>query len=120
MLEALAIGITGFVGSQFNVAADLYNEILQRFRAEGVSRANVDALRALQNRGHDLIDAWQTAAPGYNGFKFFATLAGLDVGEARLPNLPIDSAQSAVLKQAFDGFCANNKKMKMCSKVWKE
>ena len=36
MLESLAIGMTGFIGSQFNLAGDLFNSIRVAFENEGL------------------------------------------------------------------------------------
>ena len=37
MLEALSVGIRGHVGSQFNYAGDLYNELRTGYEREGLT-----------------------------------------------------------------------------------
>ena len=108
MVQALAIGIKGFVGSQFNIAGDLYNSIRTKYAAEGLTHATQAEIVGLQSRGLDLIQKWQDAAsPATNGFKYFATLAGQPVGDARLPKLPIVDGMAKELRDAFDAFCAS-------------
>lgn len=119
MLEAVAIGIRGFVGSQFNVAADLYNRLLQKALVEGITERSRPGLLALQSKSHALLDAWQVplGSKGHDGFKFFAQLAGIKVGEARLPTLPLDHGQQKVLADSFRAFCASESGigLKMCA-----
>lgn len=70
-------------------------------------------MRALRS-----IDAWQRATPkGMNGNKGFMNLAGVPVGPARLPSLPMSTAGAGALKAAHEGFCAtaDGKGLKMCS-----
>jgi len=107
MLEALSIGIRGHVGSQFNFAGDLFNLLANRFASEGLTSANEGALRGLQLRALDLLAAWNDATPpgGRNGAKYFMNLAGVEVGDARLPSLPLDAQGRADLRTAFDAFC---------------
>lgn len=118
MLEALAIGIKGHVGSQFNFAGDLFNSIRNQFGGEGLTAKNAKELRAKQLNAVNLIHSWSKASPeGTNGAKFFMNLAGVPVGEARLPSLPIDADGANALKKAHDEFCqaALNNHLKMCS-----
>ena len=47
-------------------------------------------IRALQLKGIELVHAWLDAAPtGVNGAKAFQNMAGVPVGDARLPSLPV-------------------------------
>ena len=107
MLEALSIGITGHVGSQFNFAGDLFNALIAKFDSEGLTKSSEAELRGLQLRALDLIAAWGAPAtpPARNGGKYFMNLAGVPVGDARLPSLPLDDDGKAALKAAFDAFC---------------
>mmetsp|Transcript_28154 Transcript_28154/g.51744 ORF Transcript_28154/g.51744 Transcript_28154/m.51744 type:complete len:355 (-) Transcript_28154:46-1110(-) len=117
MLEALSIGIKGHVGSQFNFAGDLFNSIREQFEKEGLTPENAKELRAKQMDGVNLVNSWLKAQPeGTNGGKFFMNLAGVPVGEARLPSLPLDDEGAKILKKAHDDFCASslNKNLKMC------
>jgi Dihydrodipicolinate synthase/N-acetylneuraminate lyase len=106
MLEALSIGIKGHVGSQFNFAGDLYNAIRSGFAADGLTPRSQPVLRAMQLRAVKLVHAWKDAAPeGVNGAKFFMNAAGVPVGGARLPSLPVDDAATTALNAAFRSFC---------------
>lgn len=108
MLESLAVGIEGFVGSQFNFAGDLFNLLHDRFMKSG-DALNWKDLRSLQLTGVDLIGAWQAASPpGVNGAKVFMNLAGVEVGPARLPSLPVSSDVEGALKSSLSSFCAEN------------
>jgi len=110
MLEALAVGIKGHVGSQFNFAGDLFNSIREPFAKEGLTASSSTALRATQLRGIDLISHWSdvgAAHPGVNVGKAFMNLAGVPVGDARLPSLPLDAPVKEAAEAAFRAFCAN-------------
>jgi len=118
MLEALSIGMKGHVGSQFNFAGDLFNSIREQFEKEGLTSTNAKELRAKQLDAVNLVHSWSDAAPeGTNGAKFFMNLAGVPVGEARLPSLPIDTDGAEALKKGHDEFCKAtlNNHLKMCS-----
>ncbi|KAJ1459884.1 hypothetical protein M885DRAFT_560119 [Pelagophyceae sp. CCMP2097] len=103
MLPALAVGIKGFVGSQFNYAGDLFNMIREAFAKEDHTSQD---LQKLQMRAIDLISAWRAPA-GVDGNKRFAQLAGLPVGDARPPALPVADAAVA-LSRNFSKWCLQN------------
>ena len=106
MLEALSLGIVGHVGSQFNFAGDLYNDIRNSFADEGLTKATAKSIRAKQMEAVTLIQAWQGASPaGANGNKYFMNLAGVPVGPGRLPSKPIGDDAKAGLKKALTTFC---------------
>ena len=107
MLEALSVGIRGHVGSQFNYAGDLYNELRTGYEREGLTATSQARLRGLQLTSIELVHAWLDAAPtGVNGAKAFANYVGLPVGSARLPSLPLNDAAASALKAAFATFCS--------------
>ena len=55
-----------------------------------------------------LIDAWQKPSPpGTNGNKHFMTLAGVQVGDSRLPYVPLNAAAKAALHASFATFCSD-------------
>ena len=66
-----------------------------------------------------LIDAWKgKGTAGTNGFKYFAVLGGLPVGDARLPSMPLNDLDKGALKESFDAFCGSEGKgLKMCEAV---
>lgn len=108
MLEGLAAGLKGHVGSQFNFAGDLYNQLRETFAAKGLTPDSQAEIRGLQLRGIELVHAWLDAAPaGVNGAKAFQNMAGVPVGDARLPSLPIGDG-AAALSSAFKAFCSGN------------
>ena len=110
--EGLAIGITGHVGSQFNFAGDLFNELIAKFDSQGLTKASAHEIRSLQLRALDLISAWSDATPpgGYNGCKYYMNLAGVPVGAARLPSLPLHAEAKEALHTSFEAFCKASKR----------
>ena len=103
------------VGSNFNFAGDLFNAILAGAR-NGMA---TERLRALQLLGLDLVHAWMDPAPAATvGYKYFGVLAGLPVGDPRLPQLPMPADGAKDLAASFDSFCAKaadmGVAMKMC------
>eukprot|EP00939_MAST-03C_sp_MAST-3C-sp1_P002983 g2983.t1 len=108
MLEALAVGITGFVGSQFNFAGDLFNRLYNRFQTSGLTSESMKEIRGLQLAGVDLIGAWQVAPTGVNGGKVFMNLAGVGVGPARLPSLPVDESTTKALHDSLCRYCTEH------------
>ena len=106
MLESLAAGITGFVGSQYNFIGDYYNMIRQAWTANNVTQA-----RALQNTAINMISAWSQVPSGVNGCKnVFNCAKGSavpDVGGARLPSVPINDDTKAVLLTNVQHWCAS-------------
>eukprot|EP00940_MAST-03C_sp_MAST-3C-sp2_P002731 g2731.t1 len=113
MLEALAIGINGFVGSQFNFAGDLFNALHDRFQKVGLTTDSAKEIRDLQLSGVDLIAAWQVAPTGVNGGKVFMNLAGVGVGPARLPSLPVDADTKSSLLNSLCTYCSAHKSLSL-------
>lgn len=107
MIEAITAGITGFVGSQYNMVGDLYNAI----RAKMAS-GDVDGARAIQYAGIELISAWQGVPSGVNGCKnvFNCLPAGSGapvVGDARLPSMPISDDAKEALTKRLGSWCSS-------------
>lgn len=79
MLSALVLGTKGAVGSTFNYAAPLYNELIAAFEANDLVKAqylqqeSIDMIRLLGKHG------------GISVGKSYMKLTGLDCGEFRLP-----------------------------------
>jgi N-acetylneuraminate lyase len=117
MLEALSLGVKGHVGSQFNFAGDLFNGIREQYATDGITTASQTEIRGRQFNAVELIHSWLDASPtGVNGAKYFMNLAGVPVGEARLPNIPVDAPAGKALDAAHAQFCAagENRKLRMC------
>jgi len=101
MVESLAAGVVGFVGSQYTFAGDLYNRILQEFLS-----GKIDVARASQDDSVELLSAWQVVAPGVDGCKNVMNVMGLyPVGESRLPSVPLSSEDASALKKAIQDVC---------------
>lgn len=79
MLPALALGTKGAVGSTYNYAAPLYNDMIKAFnkgdlpKAQQLQQLSIDMIRLLGKYG------------GIATGKAFMKLIGLDCGEFRLP-----------------------------------
>ena len=98
MVEALAVGVTGFIGSQFNYGGDIYGSI---FREADAATRNAKQLASIE-----LLLAWINGVPaGVDGNKLLVNLAGVPVGPARLPSLPPSEADTASLKKVVVGWC---------------
>jgi N-acetylneuraminate lyase len=112
MVEALSVGVKGFIGSQPNVVGDLYNAILKAWPHGPHLKLQMHALRFL-----DL----QLAAPtGVNALKLALEFAGVEMGPARLPSIDADARTNqdyfGKLKQwCSDGFQNLNLTLEMCT-----
>jgi|EP00945_MAST-04E_sp_MAST-4E-sp1_P002144 N-acetylneuraminate lyase len=100
MLEALAAGIKGFVGSQFNFVGDLYNKIRHAFEA-----MDLDTARNLQLIAINLLEIEKSAPPTANAVKYVMGKAVEDIGPARLPNLPLSAETKASIDSSFASWC---------------
>ena len=91
-LAALATGARGAVGSGFNFAAPVYHALLAAFE-----RGDLAAARTAQLRGTQLVAL--LSRHGYmSAAKATMTMLGVDVGPARLPNVSLDTAETAALR----------------------
>ena len=107
MIEAITAGITGFVGSQYNMVGDLYNAIRTKMAAGDVASA-----RALQYTAIELISAWSDVPAGVNGcknvFNCLPEAAGAPVvGDSRLPSTPISDDAKDELTARLKAWCAS-------------
>lgn len=105
MLSALALGAFGAVGSTYNYAAPLYNDMQDAFRKGELLKA-----RDLQQKSIDMI----RLLGKYGGIatgKAFMKLVGIDCGEFRLPVKNMNSEQFEAFKKdvvalSFESFCS--------------
>ena len=103
MLAALSLGTKGAVGSTFNYAAPLYNNLIKAFNKGGLEEA-----QQLQQKSIDMI----RLLGKYGGIatgKAYMKLLGLDCGAFRLPvkNMTadqFDTFQKDVQALQFDSF----------------
>lgn len=79
MLSALVLGCKGAVGSTYNYAAPLYNQLISAFENNDLQEA-----RALQQKAIDMIELLGKYGGMATG-KAYMKLVGLDCGEFRLP-----------------------------------
>ncbi|MGH2645637.1 MAG: dihydrodipicolinate synthase family protein, partial [Chitinophagaceae bacterium] len=79
MLSSLVLGAKGAVGSTYNYAAPLYNNLIAAFEKNDLKSA-----RALQQKAIDMIELLGKYGGIATG-KAFMKLIGLDCGEFRLP-----------------------------------
>lgn len=79
MLSALVLGCKGAVGSTYNYAAPLYNQLINAFEENDFTTA-----RRLQQRAIDMIELLGKYGGIATG-KAYMKLIGLDCGEFRLP-----------------------------------
>jgi len=103
MIEALSIGLQGFVGSQYNMVGDVYNQIRKY-----ASEHNHTAATQLQVIANEFIYLQNTqASPGVNGCKNMFNLApnGVQVGESRLPSVPLSDTDQSVLREGLKAWC---------------
>ncbi len=93
MLSALAIGAKGAVGSTFNYAAPLYQQLIKAFeendftKAQTLQQQSIDMIRLLGKYG------------GIATGKAYMKLVGLDCGEFRLPVKNMSKEQFAQFKK---------------------
>ena len=115
MIEALAAGIKGFVGSQYNFAGDVYNQIREAFGKNDLSTA-----RKIQLNAINLLQVGASSlGKAQNGMKAIMNLA-VKVGEARLPNLPLDDGMKSTIKTGVQNWCTNEGNAisaKICSEL---
>ena len=98
LVDALAVGAQGAVGSSYNFAAPLYQELMAAFQ-----RGNEETARTLQRQSVDLIES--LVAIGYFGAaKALMGWLGVPVGPARRPLDNPRPAQLAALRSKLDGF----------------
>ncbi|MBN8460761.1 MAG: dihydrodipicolinate synthase family protein [Verrucomicrobia bacterium] len=97
LVDSLAAGALGAVGSSYNFAAPLYQTLIAAFRAGDAGRA-----RDLQHQSVELIEALY--AVGYfGGAKALMTRLGVPVGPARCPLDNPTPAQLDDLWRKLDG-----------------
>lgn len=105
MLPALSVGAKGAVGSTFNYAAPLYQDLINAFDNGDLSKA-----RSLQQQSIDMI----RLLGKYGGIatgKAYMKLLGLDCGEFRLPVRNMTAEEYELFKRdteqlKFKSFCS--------------
>jgi N-acetylneuraminate lyase len=103
MLSALVLGSKGAVGSTFNYAAPLYNELIAAFDSNDLEKA-----QQLQQKAIDMIRLLGKYG-GISVGKAYMKLVGIDCGQFRLPVSNMSKEQFEnfkldVSELGFDGF----------------
>lgn len=98
-MQALSVGTKGFIGSQFNFAADVYRHIAAAW-------PNTSRALRVQALAQDLLTSWSAAVPpGVDGGRMVLHYAGVPIGPPRLPNLPPDTATVKKMSDNLDKWC---------------
>jgi len=101
-LEALSIGVRGFIGSQFNFAGDMYGAV------QDVFWQNVTRARDIQAAAVKLLHTWSNSVPaGVDGNRLVMEYAGVHIGFGRLPSLPPDEKTVRLLHIQLDEWCVS-------------
>jgi len=95
LLAALALGVTGGVGSTYNYAAPLYLRLLEAFE-----RGDLEAARREQRKSVALVKALVDHGVLRAG-KAIMTLIGIECGPVRPPVQPVDDEEMAEIFQAI-------------------
>jgi N-acetylneuraminate lyase len=96
LLSALALGVTGAVGSTYNFAAPVYHRVMKAFAAGDLASARAEQLRSVA-----LIEIVNRY--GFMGAtKAIMKMVGVDVGPARLPNATLSGDQRAALRSELE------------------
>jgi N-acetylneuraminate lyase len=93
LLSALAIGAVGAIGSTYTFAAPVYREIIRLFNANEIPKA-----RDLQLKVVDFIRCF-AKYPSIAAQRAIMKMLGFDLGNARLPLVPLTANDFQTLKQ---------------------
>jgi N-acetylneuraminate lyase len=96
-LAGLSMGARGFVGSTYNFMAPLYLRICSLFES-----GDIEGARLLQDLSIAVIKVMISCGNGVVGGKAIMKIAGMDVGETRLPLLRLDDACIDDMKMKLD------------------
>lgn len=98
MLSGLAAGAHGAVGSTFNFAAPLYQEIIGAYQAGDLAAAQRRQLLSSQ-MVYQVVRHYR----GAPGIKAMMAVAGLDCGPTRLPQVALTPAEIEALRRDLTG-----------------
>lgn len=93
LLSALVIGAKGYIGSTYNFAAPLYQQLVSHYE-----QGNLEAARALQQKSVEMV----RIIVRYGGLpsqKAMMKLQGIDCGPVRLPLQPLKPAEINALEK---------------------
>lgn len=95
LLGALAMGASAAIGSTYNVAAPLYNNLIQAFE-----RQDLDEARRLQMQSIEFIQVLKRY-PFFAALKHVVSKQGFRLGKCRTPNGSLTVEQAAMLDQQW-------------------
>jgi N-acetylneuraminate lyase len=96
LLAGLAMGATGGVGSTYNYAAPLYQELIQAFEEKDLSKA-----LSLQEKSIDIISHYSQFGGAVAG-KAILKFCGIDCGDFRSPGNQLSDTKRQELREALD------------------
>jgi N-acetylneuraminate lyase len=107
LLASLALGARGAVGSTYNYAGRLYNEVIRRFDAGDLAGAREQQLRAMR-----FIMTFLRYGDGINAGKAIMRMCGVDCGPVRLPHADLSpeaymKLEAELRQQGFFDFTVN-------------
>ena len=107
LLGALAAGARSAVGSTYNYAGRLYNEVIRRFDAGDLAGAREQQLRATR-----FIMTFLRYGDGINAGKAIMRMCGVDCGPVRLPHADLSpeaymKLEAELRQQGFFDFTVN-------------
>ncbi|OGV52297.1 MAG: hypothetical protein A2X49_17165 [Lentisphaerae bacterium GWF2_52_8] len=95
MISSLAMGAEAAVGSTYNYAPQIYQNIIEAFK-----RGDMVEARKWQAQSQSLVSLLQKYGAGAH--KAMMKFCGFDLGPARLPSSSLDSSQELKLKREMD------------------
>lgn len=95
LLGALAMGATAAIGSTYNVAAPLYNNLIQAFESQ-----ELEVARSNQMKSIEFIRVLKRY-PFFAALKYVASKQGFQLGKCRTPNGNLTVEQTAALDRQW-------------------
>ena len=93
LISALAVGAEGAVGSTYGFMPKLYQEVMKNFNSGKMEEA-----RSLMQLAYEVVEALNRHAPIHPCMKAVMRMLGYEVGNHRLPQPALSSAQEELLK----------------------
>ena len=100
LIQCLAIGAVGFVGSQYNFAGKLYNAIIEAYQKGNIAEARELSMHALS-----LLDIQFEGGANTNVGKYIMNLIGIEIGGSRLPFLELTEMKKKDVRAGLKKWC---------------
>lgn len=98
LLAGLSVGVRGAVGTTYNIAAPLYNQIIEAFAV-----GDAVTTRAKQAKSVSLVDVLGRRSSVLCAAKATMGMIGVDCGPPRLPLQPLTDAELSGLRADLEG-----------------